>query len=300
MTKCSNGTNQSPIDINSNKIKTCSSTCNLSFYYRSSKCNLIMANKNVILDYDVGSSVSFNHDVYELDKISFTTPSSHKLDSSSYPLEAHLYHRSVNTGKILIIAVFIEINEASSKSKLFLEKFEDSIPSRRGEQLSINTNDAWNVFDILPENKAFYLYEGSLPRPPCTENVTWIIMEEPINCSDIFHKQIKKRSKNNARSIQKLNNRTIYYNSNSLDKSSRNYGNKLRCYTDKEFRKACARISNNSEVVTYKSYSNLAITITVVVIVLFILLILWILEKGLLKNLVPNIKNIVNKKLINQ
>ena len=50
MTKCSNGTNQSPIDINSNKIKTCSSTCNLSFYYRSSKCNLIMANKNVILE----------------------------------------------------------------------------------------------------------------------------------------------------------------------------------------------------------------------------------------------------------
>ena len=40
------------------------------------------------MDYDNGSYVMFNNEVYELDKLSFTIPASHKLDGFSYPRDA--------------------------------------------------------------------------------------------------------------------------------------------------------------------------------------------------------------------
>ena len=68
---CANGTQQSPINIISKNTKKCGATCDLTFFYRSSKLNTILSNKNLIIDYDTGSYVNFNQEVYELDKISF-------------------------------------------------------------------------------------------------------------------------------------------------------------------------------------------------------------------------------------
>jgi len=285
---CTQGLLQSPINIKTNKTKKCEITCDATFYYKNSKCNLILSNKNFIIDYDQGSYINFDHDVYELDKISFTNPSSHKIDNESYPLEAHLYHRSSNSGNILIVAVFIEINDAISKSSLFFNKFVNSIPEIKGKQISINTPDDWNIFNILPENKGYFLYKGSLPRYPCTENVCWIVMEDTVNCTEKFYDKIRKISKNNARNLKNINNRPIYYNNNN--KTSRNYGNKLRCYTEKEFKNACAKIAANKDIIKYRSYKNLLITITIITLVLFTLFIIWIIDTKFLKNKVDILK----------
>lgn len=40
---------------------------------------------------------------------------------------------------------------------------------------------------LLPENKAFWTYLGSLTTPPFSESVIWMVMKEPI---EISHKQI--------------------------------------------------------------------------------------------------------------
>lgn len=298
---CSKGIKQSPINIIGSRAKKCSSTCNLSFNYRTSKCNLIYSNKNLLIDYDVGSNVSFNHDIYELDKISFTSPSSHKIDNNNYPLEMHLNHRCNNDGSVLIIAVFLEINEANSLSKMFFEKFEDSIPKRMGDQLTINTSQNWNIFNALPENKAFFFYDGSLPRKPCTENVKWIVMDEPVNCSKIFYKNLKKIIKVNARSLQNLSNRTIFYNINNSEKNTRNNAEALKCYTNKQFANACAKLSGNKAIKNYDfNLKYILITIFVIISVCLILFGIWIAEKKLVKFSIPSIKSmLINKKLIN-
>ncbi len=36
---------------------------------------------------------------------------------------------------------------------------------------------------LLPQNKAYWTYEGSLTTPPLTESVTWIVFKEPIEVS---------------------------------------------------------------------------------------------------------------------
>ena len=117
--KCSAGRLQSPIKINSGKVIKCGALCDLIFYYRTSKCNLQNTKDNIIMDYDNGSYVMYNNEVYELDKISYSVPGCHRIDNSSYPIEIHLHHRSPDSGVLLIIAIQVDINDASSKSKLF-------------------------------------------------------------------------------------------------------------------------------------------------------------------------------------
>lgn len=36
---------------------------------------------------------------------------------------------------------------------------------------------------LIPENKKYWTYPGSLTTPPCSESVTWILFKEPIEVS---------------------------------------------------------------------------------------------------------------------
>ena len=294
---CANGKYQSPINIKSKIAIKCGALCDLVFYYRTSKANLVNVGKNIVLDYDNGSYVMFNSEVYELDKLSFTIPASHKLDNYTYPMEMHLNHRSPDTGKLLIIAVLFEINDATSKSNLFLDMFRDALPQNKGEQKNVNTPEEWTVFNVLPEIKSFFSYTGSLPRSPCIENVQWIVFDNTVNCNVNFFEKLKKIIKGNVRSIQKLNSRKIYYNSNTAEKNSRNYGSKLRCYTEEQFRKSCSCLTGQKDIVSAKNKQVLLLTIVVILIILFVLLILYLVQEGFLSKVLAKCSNMLSTKL---
>lgn len=313
---CNDGSSQSPINIDSDKLKGCSSTCDIQFFYRNSKCKLLIqevksiksskTNKYVTLDYDSGSYVTMNHDVYNLDTISFEIPSLHKVNNHSYPIEMNLHHRSATTGKILILAIFVDISSSVSVSSEFFNLFKDSIPS--SGQRSINTPEEWNIFNCIPKIKNFYMYSGSIPRTPCSEDVTWIIMEHHVLCDEKFYNNLRKMmGSNEIRSIQPLNNRVVYYNS-SVDES-RNYGNRMKCYTDLEFRERCAKLSSNVEIETFDIKKNFLIALGIICFVAFGLLLLYLKENGYFEKLsnasslagsLFNFKILSKKKIINQ
>lgn len=286
---CSKGLNQSPINIKTSKIKACASNCNLLFYYRNSNYNIKVFNNNLIISYDKGSYIHYNHDIYDLDKISFSIPSLHKIDKISYPIEAQLYHRSLNTGDILILSIFIEIDNTISNSKKNLDNLKHIISSK-----NINLRKTkWNIYSLLPESKAFFIYEGSLPRYPCTENILWIIMEDPINCSDNFYNLLKKKINYKPKRLKKLNNRTIYYNSNTSFKNNKNYGYRLKCLTNKDYNKQCIKLKKNIDIKT------IILFFTTIIIIINVLYILWLLEKGLLTKYFKNFKKyLINNNII--
>ena len=66
-----------------------------------------------------------------------------------------------------------------------------------------------NVADLLPENKAYYHYSGSLTTPPCSEGVNWVVLKNTVDVSaaqvdaftSIFHKS--------TRPVQPLNGRKL-------------------------------------------------------------------------------------------
>ncbi|WP_269149130.1 carbonic anhydrase family protein [Helicobacter apodemus] len=69
-----------------------------------------------------------------------------------------------------------------------------------------------NAKMLLPTKYRFYSLKGNLTTPPCTENVQWIILDNPATASA---EQIKKLRElfhnNNARTLQDSNNREITF-----------------------------------------------------------------------------------------
>lgn len=278
---CSTGRQQSPINLNSNSTVKCGVKCNLKFYYRNSRATLNNDGRNIIVKYDQGSYVNFNSDTYELDSITFSLPGSHQIDNYSYPIEIQLNHINPINGAILIISIMGELNDALSKSSIFLDQITDKLPVRKntGSATTINMPEDWNAFNLIPDAKSFMTYSGSLPRSPCTEMVTWIVFDNEVNVSTRFHDSLRGITGNNSRPLQPLNDRKIFYNGNSDIANTTNYGSGIKCYSEAEFKKACSCSTQNVDIINYKNRTYLIGTGAIVVSVFVILGALYFYSK---------------------
>lgn len=291
---CGNGQQQSPIEIKSNNAVICRSKCNLLFYYRGSRCNIIRNGRNLVLNYDSGSHVIYNGNIYELERISFSNPGSHIIDGTSGALECHLYHKAPDTGQILVIAILYEVNEASSPSRGFFDNWSHLIPVAQDKEVITNMSSEWNIFNSLPEIKSFFVYNGSIIQYPCTEGATWIVMSKFANISDISYKKIVSVIGDNARKVQALNNRTVLFNPNSSDKNNQNQSNPIMCMTDKELEARCAKISKSeSRKQTLFGDSKLLISIIIILVFMFVLIVVLLYKLGTFQQIVDNLKPII-------
>jgi carbonic anhydrase len=62
---------------------------------------------------------------------------------------------------------------------------------------------------LLPENRAYWTYMGSLTTPPCTEGVLWMVMKQPLQVGSEQVAIFSRVFRNNSRPIQALNGRLI-------------------------------------------------------------------------------------------
>lgn len=291
---CGNGQQQSPIEIKSNNAVICRSKCNLLFYYRGSRCNIIRNGRSLVLDYDSGSHIIYNGSIYELERISFTNPGSHIIDGSNSALECHLYHKAPDTGQILILAILYEINEASSPSRGFFDNWTQLIPTSQDKEINTNMSSEWNIFNALPEIKSFFIYNGSIIQYPCSEGATWIVMSKFANISDVSYKKIVSVIGDNSRKVQAINNRTVLFNPNSSDKNNQNQSNPIMCMTDKELEVKCAKINKvDTKKQSLFGDTKLLISIIIILVFMFVLIIVLLYKIGVFENIVDHLKPII-------
>ncbi len=62
---------------------------------------------------------------------------------------------------------------------------------------------------LLPKDKAYYHYLGSLTTPPLTENVEWYVLQAPVSLSPAQISQFRARYAHNNRKLQELNGRPL-------------------------------------------------------------------------------------------
>lgn len=193
-TACS-GTQQSPIDLPASGD---ASSGTLSVSYDDAEGDLVDTGHGVQIDHN-GGTLTVNGTTYELLQFHFHTPSEHTVDGNAYPAEVHFVHAADNDS-LAVIGVFIEEGAANDA----LTPFWDDLSAIEDAPV-----DSIDVDALLPDDKTYYTYDGSLTTPPCSEIVTWLVMQTPITMSAEQLDALRAVHDDNARPVQPLNDREV-------------------------------------------------------------------------------------------
>uniref|UniRef100_G3TMC4 Carbonic anhydrase n=1 Tax=Loxodonta africana TaxID=9785 RepID=G3TMC4_LOXAF len=154
--------------------------------------------------------------------------SEHTIDGRRFLIEIHVVHynskyKSYNIAKdapdgLAVIAAFCEVQD-NTENTYYSELISQLQNIRHPGQST--TLAGLDIKDMLPENlHDYYTYLGSLTTPPCTENVLWFVLAEPVRLSSaqvwklensLFDHQ-NEMLHNDYRRTQPLNNRVVEAN----------------------------------------------------------------------------------------
>ena len=201
-TQCKLGQNQSPIDIPDASARK-GDLPSLLFAYKPSPLKIIDNGHSIQVNYAPGSFLNWEGKRYELVQFHFHKPGEEKIDGKGHDMDAHLVHQGPN-GKLIVLAVQLD----AGKENRLIKALWDNLPKEKGKENVVETVKI-NALELLPDNKGYYLYAGSLTTPPCSEEVTWFVLKAPVQVSADQIARFAKLYPMNARPVQPVNDRDI-------------------------------------------------------------------------------------------
>lgn len=199
--ECKVGTHQSPIDIKDAKE---AELVPIHFDYKLSPLRIINNGYTIRIDYEPGSSVAINGVSLPLTQFHFHHRGETEIDGQKYDMELHLVHEDPAGGRAAVVAILIK----SGTENAFLRDLLSQVPRKVGEEVE-RKKIVINAADFLPADQNYYVFDGSLTTPPCTENVKWYVLKTPIEASPSQIAAFAKYYPDNARPVQPLNGREI-------------------------------------------------------------------------------------------
>lgn len=197
---CKLGTHQSPIDIRGAQVADLPP---IKFDYKPSPLKLVDNGHTIEVIYAPGSSIEVAGVRYELVQFHFHKPSEEKIDGKSHAMVAHLVHKSAD-GKLAVVAVLLDAGGANA----LIDSVWKHVPPQKEKEVAVQgvTVDA---SDLLPANRGYYTFQGSLTTPPCSEDVTWLVLKTPLKIASSEVAAFGKHYPMNARPTQAVNGRAI-------------------------------------------------------------------------------------------
>ena len=175
--QCEKGLEQSPIDISGPVFSAKSPK----IVWHYDKAKLDVENNGHTVQVNDGSKENFvtiDGEKYTLAEFNFHNPSEHRVKGIPGDIEMQFIHKN-SAGKLAIIGVMI--NEGSGKENLSFKPVWDLLP--RAKNTKSPSQASMMLSGLLPANREFFHYKGSLTAPPCTEGVRWFVLQQPVNIS---------------------------------------------------------------------------------------------------------------------
>ncbi len=198
---CSAGTQQSPIDI-TGPIKAQLPPLKIAW----GKTANTIANTGHTIQVNIGdgSTLTLNKNTYKLVQFHFHRPSEHLIGGKSFPMEVHFVH-AAPSGALAVIGVMM----TAGKPNPVFSKLIATMPAHEGP--AVKADPAINPMGLLPADRDYYRYHGSLTTPPCSETVEWLLLTDPIQVTAADIAGFAKLYAMNARPVQKVNRRTLLW-----------------------------------------------------------------------------------------
>ncbi len=197
--KCSSGTRQSPIDIRDGIRVELEP---VQFDYKPSAFRVIDNGHTVQVNVAPGNSIEVMGRRYELVQFHFHRPSEERIDGKQFDMVVHLVHKDLE-GRLAVVAVLLERGSAQG----VVQSVWNNLPLEKGEELAART--PLDLNELLPTERRYFTYMGSLTTPPCSEGVLWMVMKQPVQISAEQIGIFARLYPMNARPIQSASGRLI-------------------------------------------------------------------------------------------
>ncbi|WP_273028356.1 carbonic anhydrase [Massilia timonae] len=196
---CNTGNRQSPIDLRDG-IKVDLEQIN--FDYHPSSFNEIDNGHTIQVNVAGGNFLSVGGTTYELQQFHFHRPGEERINGKGTEMVVHLVHKSYDN-KIAILAVLLERGDANP----MIQTVWNNLPLEK--HMTVTPSIVIDVNEILPARRDYFTYMGSLSEPPCTENVLWLVMKQPMTASPQQMALFSRLYPFNSRPVQQANGRMI-------------------------------------------------------------------------------------------
>jgi len=225
---CSNGTLQSPIDIEGIK-GTCTNTMVFDLNLNTTVLNFTIVNNGMNLSTNAtfgtfyGTDINGNLIGYDCKTMAFHAPAEHILDSSPADLELQFFctckkefnSTAINNGYDAAVVAIQFFDDDTQPANAFIAAL--SVGSL-GTHLSMNVSA--QIGDHLANPTVYYTYQGSLTAPPCTQDVNWYVVSQRLTLTTLQLSQFKTywglnstfaggNGNGNNRGLQSVSGRTI-------------------------------------------------------------------------------------------
>ncbi len=201
---CTNGKEQSPINIETSRVIEDEKITDLVINYKPTEFSLTN-NGHTIQGNALTNDNSFivDNKEYKLAQFHFHTPSEHQFNGKNFDMELHFVNQNTNN-QFAVLGLMIK----EGASNPYLEKAWNVIPPEEITE-AVKLTEPIDLMSLLPKDKDSFRYNGSLTTPPCSEAVKWIVLEEPIEMSKEQIDKFRNIFPDNHRPIQSLNEREV-------------------------------------------------------------------------------------------
>jgi carbonic anhydrase len=168
---CASGQRQSPIDIRGGLAVDLEP---VKFEYQASRFSVIDNGHTVQVNVQGNNAIEVGARRFELVQFHFHRPSEERIDGRQFEMSLHLVHKD-SQGRLAVVGVLLDRGPAHPT----VQQVWNNLPLEKGEEVPARSQ--LNPADLLPADRRYYTYMGSLTTPPCSEGVLWVVMRTPLS-----------------------------------------------------------------------------------------------------------------------
>jgi carbonic anhydrase len=196
---CATGQRQSPIDIREGISVDLEP---VQFNYQPTGFSVIDNGHTVQVNLQPGNSIEVGGKRFDLLQFHFHRPSEERIDGRQFDLSVHLVHKDPE-GRLAVVGVVVQRGSVQP----ILQMVWNNLPLEKNQDM--RARGMLDPTHMLPADRRYYTYMGSLTTPPCSEGVQWVVMRQPVAATPEQIELFARLYPFNARPIQSAAGRRI-------------------------------------------------------------------------------------------
>lgn len=216
---------QSPINLSQSFAKPCDRLCEMVID------DVVVPDATALISSRLGGTflnftgvkptIRFNGKGYTAVNLVITSPSQHTIENVRAEAECMIIFEHPSEPNI-IVSVLVRTSPGDTPSNQFFNTFVP-YPSDIDSPVKVTLGNSWQLQNVIPEDKGYYVYEGTTPWPECDPNVTWVVFNTSVSMDPSDFAKMSSKAKGGYRPLQDIGDREVYFNdgekvSNSFSK----------------------------------------------------------------------------------